>query len=245
MIQEALQYRDLLELFHPEKPFGVRFKRLMRLSALRDRLAGLQMIAEDLAQRTNRVDLDPRVRDRFGLPAARITYSPHRHELAAQAFYLPRLAELVKQAGADASGAIQSVSTQDRPSPTGQVTPTGSHLMGGMRCGDDPTTSVTDPHGRFWTIPNVCVADAAVFPTSGAHNPTLTIIATAWRNARAWAGVDQPPELSPVAAVESGDGGVPWELVAGVGAVAAAGAAAGTYAVAKSRQRPEPGDEGG
>ena len=245
VIQEALQYRDLLELFHPEKPFGVRFKRLMRLSALRDRLAGLQMIAEDLAQRTNRVDLDPRVRDRFGLPAARITYSPHRHELAAQAFYLPRLAELVKQAGAGASGAIQSVSTQDRPSPTGQVTPTGSHLMGGMRCGDDPTTSVTDPHGRFWTIPNVCVADAAVFPTSGAHNPTLTIIATAWRNARAWAGVDQPPELSPVAAVESGDGGVVWELVAGVGAVAAAGAAAGTYAVAKSRQRPEPGDEGG
>ncbi len=248
VIQEALQYRDLLELFHPEKPFGVRFKRLMRLSALRDRLAGLQMIAEDLAQRTNRVDLDPRVRDRFGLPAARITYSPHRHELTAQAFYLPRLAELVEQAGADASGAIQSVSTENRPSPTGQVTPTGSHLMGGMRCGDDPDTSVTDPQGRLWTIPNVCVADAAVFPTSGAHNPTLTIIATAWRNARAWAGIDRPPELPPVA-VENGDSGMPWELVAGVGAVAAAGAAAGTYAVVRSRgsedEPVEPPESGG
>lgn len=242
VIQEALQYRDLLELFHPDKPFGVRFKRLMRLSALRDRLAGLQMIAEDLAQRSNRVDLDPRVRDRFGLPAARITYSPHRHELAAQDFYLPLLASLVKEAGADASGAIQSVSTEDRPSPTGQVTPTGSHLMGGMRCGGEPTASVTDPHGRLWQMPNVCVADAAVFPTSGAHNPTLTIIATAWRNARAWAGVEGLPELPPPAAPTVADEeGPPWGAVAGAGAALAFGAAAGAYAVARNRRAREPG----
>ncbi|HWQ22703.1 MAG TPA: GMC family oxidoreductase, partial [Gaiellaceae bacterium] len=223
VIQEALQYRDLLELFHPEKPFGVRFKRLMRLSALRDRLAGLQMIAEDLAQPTNRVDLDPRVRDRFGLPAVRVTYSPHRHELAAQDFYLPRLAEIVREAGADAHGAIQSVSTEERPSPTGQVTPTGSHLMGGMRCGDDPATSVTDAHGRLWAIENVGVADAGVFPTSGAHNPTLTIMAVAWRNARAWAGVEGVPALPPVERTDGG-GGVPWEAVAAGAAAAAAGA---------------------
>jgi len=234
VIQEALQYVDLLELFQPEKPFGVRFKELMRLSALRDRLAGLQMIAEDLAQTTNRVDLDPRVRDRFGLPAARITYAPHTHELVAQEFYLPHLKELVEKAGADASGAIQSVSTETRPSPTGQVTPTGSHLMGGMRCGEDPGVSVTDPHGRLWAIDNMCVADAGVFPTSGAHNPTLTIIATAWRNARAWAGVEGVPALAPARPFESGDGGVPpWTFA--VGGVAAVGAAAGAYALTRRR----------
>jgi gluconate 2-dehydrogenase alpha chain len=234
VIQEALQYVDLLELFHPDKPFGVRFKRLMRLSALRDRLAGLQMIAEDLAQATNRVDLDPRVRDRFGLPAARITYSPHRHELAAQDFYLPLLAEIAKEAGADAHGAIQSVSTADRPSPTGQVTPTGSHLMGGMRCGDDPAASVTDPHGRLWALDNLTVADAGVFPTSGAHNPTLTIMAVAWRNARAWAGVEGVPELPAIPTPE--DEGPPWALVAVSAAAAAGAAAAGAYATARRRQ---------
>ena len=234
VIQEALQYVDLLELFQPEKPFGVRFKELMRLSPLRDRLAGLQMIAEDLAQRANRVDLDPRVRDRFGLPAARITYSPHRHELVAQDFYLPRMKELVEKAGADAAGAIQSTSTETRPSPTGQVTPTGSHLMGGMRCGDDPATSVTDPHGRLWGLENVCVGDAGVFATSGAHNPTLTIVATTWRNARAWAGVEGVPELSPAPQLDSDAGGIPtWALAAGGAAVAAG--TAGAYALGKRR----------
>ncbi len=245
VIEEARQYVDLLELFHPEKPFGVRFKELMRLSALRDRLAGLQMIAEDFGQRTNRVDLDHRVRDRYGLPAARITYSPHTHELAAQDFYLPLLAELIKEAGADASGAIQSVSTENRPSPTGQVTPTGSHLMGGMRCGDNPATSVTDPHGRVWSLPNLCVGDAAVFPTSGGHNPTLTIIATAWRNARAWAGVAGVPELAAAPPLDSGDGGVPWTLVTG-GAALAGVAATGAYVATRGRRRSkteaEPGD---
>jgi choline dehydrogenase-like flavoprotein len=235
VIEEALQYRDLLELFHPEKPFGARFKQLMRLSALRDRLAGAQLIAEDLAQRTNRVDLDPRVRDRFGLPAARITHSAHRHELAAQDFYLPLLAGLIKEAGADAHGAIQAVSTQSRPSPSGQVTPTGSHSLGGMRCGNDPAASVTDPHGRLWAIPNVCVADASLFPTSGAHNPTLTIFATAWRNARAWAGIERQPEL-PAPAEVPARGTSTWELVAGAGAVAAAGAAAAGFAVSRKRR---------
>ena len=235
VIQEALQYVDLLELFEPDKPFGVRFKELMRLSPLRDRMAGLQMIAEDLSQTTNRVDLDPRVRDRFGLPVARITYSPHAHELAAQDFYIPRLKALIEEAGADAAGAIQSVSTEERPSPTGQVTPTGSHLMGGMRCGEDPASSVTDPHGRLWKMDNVCVADAGVFATSGAHNPTLTIVATSWRNARAWAGVEGLPELGPAPELETGDGGVPWPLVAGGAVVVGAAAATATIALRRSR----------
>src|SRR3990172_1948160 len=122
-IDEAMQYVDLLEQFAPERPFGRRFKELMRESPLRDRLAGAQMIAEDLPQRTNRVDLDPRVTDRFGLPAARITYRPHRHELVAQDFYLPRIKEMIAAAGADVAGAIAQVGTEGRPSPTGQVTP--------------------------------------------------------------------------------------------------------------------------
>ena len=228
VIEEALQYVDLLEQFHPERPFGRRFKQLMRFSPLRDRLAGAQMIAEDLAQRTNTVDLDPRVKDRLGLPAARITYKPHRHELAAQDFYVPWLDRLARAAGADVTGALGTVGTEDRPSLTGEITPTGSHLMGGMRSGVDERTSVTDPHGRLWSLENVAVADAAVFPTSGAHNPTLTIVATAWRNARAWAGVDGVPEIAaagaaPIELAASASLGTAAK-VAGIAGIAAAGA---------------------
>jgi choline dehydrogenase-like flavoprotein len=58
--------------------------------------------------------------------------------------------------------------------------------MGGMRMGDDPATSATDGVGRYHQLDNLFVADGSVFPTSGAHNPTLTIMATALRNARRW-----------------------------------------------------------
>ena len=236
VIDEAMQYVELMELFDAEKPFGRRFKELMRLSALRDRLAGLQMIAEDLSRRTNRVDLDPRVTDRLGLPAARVTYMPHRHELAAQDFYIPRLTALIRAAGAEAAGALPRTGTKGRPSPTGGVTPVGNHAMGGMRSGEASTASVTDPFGRLWRLQTVGVADGAVFPTSGAHNPTLTIMATAWRNARAWAGVEGPPPLpagAPPAETMDGDGSV-WPIVVGVGAGAAAAAGAG---IAASRRR--------
>ena len=47
----------------------------------------------------------------------------------------------------------------------------------------DPARGVTDGNGRFHALANVAVADGAVFPTSGAHNPTLTIVALATRPA--------------------------------------------------------------
>jgi gluconate 2-dehydrogenase alpha chain len=58
--------------------------------------------------------------------------------------------------------------------------------MGGMRMGTDPAVSATDDEGRFHQLDNLFVADGSVFPTSAAHNPTLTIMATALRNARRW-----------------------------------------------------------
>ena len=66
--------------------------------------------------------------------------------------------------------------------------PTGNHVMGGMMMGPDPATSVTDSYGRVHGLDNVYVADGSVFVTSGAHNPTNTIMAVALRNMRHLAG---------------------------------------------------------
>ena len=59
--------------------------------------------------------------------------------------------------------------------------------MGGMRMGDDAATSVTDGVGRFHLLDNLYLSDGGLFPTSGGHNPTLTIMALALRNAHQWA----------------------------------------------------------
>jgi len=56
-----------------------------------------------------------------------------------------------------------------------------SHQCGTMRSGDDPRTSVLDRDCKLHELDNVYVADASFFPSSGAVNPTLTIIANAMR----------------------------------------------------------------
>jgi choline dehydrogenase-like flavoprotein len=66
--------------------------------------------------------------------------------------------------------------------------PTGSHIMGGMMMGPDSSSSVTDVYGQVHGLDNVFVADGSVFVTSGAHNPTLTLMAVALRNMRHLAG---------------------------------------------------------
>jgi gluconate 2-dehydrogenase alpha chain len=185
-LDEASSYQEVLRLLAPQKPFGADFKKLMRSSLLRDRLCGIELIGEDLPYATNRVDLDPDVRDWRGIPVARVTYGPGPSEIAAQAFYMPWLVKLLKAAGADVAIAIPELPSSRFPIAQDQV-PATEHLMGGMPMGRDPRTSVTDPDGRHHHLDNVFVADGAVFPTSGGHNPTLTIMATAMRQAATWA----------------------------------------------------------
>jgi choline dehydrogenase-like flavoprotein len=73
-----------------------------------------------------------------------------------------------------------------RPSAAGGLVPDNRHILGGMRMSASPASGVTDAVGMVHGLDNVGVSDASVFPTSGAHNPTLTLMAVALRNARAW-----------------------------------------------------------
>jgi gluconate 2-dehydrogenase alpha chain len=160
----------------------------MRSSPLRDRLLGVQMLGEDLPQLSNRIDLDPGVRDVWGLPVARVTYGLHRHERLASLHWGLKLREIMLAAGAEHAFFY--------PASLGLVDDRTAnntrHMSGTLRMGSDPARSVTDEFGRIHDAPNVVVADSSVFPTSGAFNPTLTIMAVAMRSATALAhGEDQ------------------------------------------------------
>jgi choline dehydrogenase-like flavoprotein len=56
-----------------------------------------------------------------------------------------------------------------------------SHQCGTLRFGTDPASSVLDVHCRMHAVPNLFVADASFFPSSGAYNPSLTIAANVLR----------------------------------------------------------------
>jgi gluconate 2-dehydrogenase alpha chain len=180
-IAEAQSYQYLLGLVRSSKPFGTDFKQLMRSSILRDRLAGCSLVGDELPYLDHTVTLDPAVKDVFGLPVARIAWSPGKYEQVATQFYIPVLKKMMTAAGAGAVLAVPNTIN------SGGV-PTGSHVMGGMMMGADPAASVTDPYGRVHGLDNVYVADGSVFVTSGAHNPTNTIMAVALRNMRQLAG---------------------------------------------------------
>ncbi len=162
--------------------YGSSHKQLMRLGPLHARVAGSQLIQEDLPQAANRVDLDPEVRDFHGLPSARITYSPHRHEQAAALL----LGARVEEYSAASPGAIgAAIIPYAIISETMTYT---AHIGGTARMGDDPDTTVCDRDGRLHEVDNVHVVDASTFPTFPGFNPTLTIMANSLRIARGIAG---------------------------------------------------------
>lgn len=56
-----------------------------------------------------------------------------------------------------------------------------SHNIGTTRMSDDPATGVVDAQCKVHGVSNLFVAGSSVFPTAGASNPTLTIVALALR----------------------------------------------------------------
>jgi choline dehydrogenase-like flavoprotein len=176
----------VLEAVH--LPPGEIHTQLMVESTMRDRLWVFTVQGEDLPQATNRIDLDPHVRDVWGTPAGRVTYRPHRHEIAASRYYGPKLETILTEMGASFTITSTSPPLPGDPAEALGPTPVSRHVMGTCRMGDDPARSVVDPWSRFHDVDNMVCADSSIFPTSAGYGPTLTLVALAIRACRSLAG---------------------------------------------------------
>ena len=119
-----------------------------------------------------RVELDPNVRDRFGLPVARLSGVAHAETVRTTQFMNERAADWLRASGATrvwANTPFARLSAEQ-------------HQAGTCRMGTDPESSVTDLWGRVWGHDNLFVSDASLHPTNGGFNPVLTIMAMAFRN---------------------------------------------------------------
>jgi gluconate 2-dehydrogenase alpha chain len=129
------------------------------------RYAGLTAQTENLPYADQTIDLDPNVRDAWGLPAPRLTYDWRRpNELARVNFMTKKLEEIGRAMGA----------AHVWSAPQGQGAP-GSHHEGGTRMGSDPKTSVVNRYGQSWDIPNLFILGSSTHPSQSGFNPTLTI----------------------------------------------------------------------
>jgi len=121
---------------------------------------------------TNRVDLDPEVKDDWGLPAMRITCSSHPDDIKSMEFFRQKSIEVLQAAGAKKIWA-----------PPVSASHNGAHNRGTCRMGNDPKKSVVDKYHQAHDVPNLFIVDGSSFVTGGRNHPTLTIEALAFRAA--------------------------------------------------------------
>jgi choline dehydrogenase-like flavoprotein len=129
------------------------------------------LVLSDVPQHCNRVDLDPAVSDAWGQPVARITHQTHANDLAQGSWMLARSVEILEAAGASRVWRF----------PMERITGNASHQHGTLRMGEDPSESVLNRWCQAWDVQNLFAIDGSPFPTPAGNNPTLTIMANAWR----------------------------------------------------------------
>ncbi len=129
-----------------------------------------------------RVQADPKVKDYWGIPVARLSGGKHPHTLEIAGFAAAKAEAWLKEAGA-----IRTWKRLPGASLSG-----GQHQAGTCRMGNDPKTSVVNKDCQLHEVDNVYVIDASVHVTNGGFNPALTILANAYRASgnllKAWKG---------------------------------------------------------
>lgn len=155
----------------PDVPrWGVEYKRWLEYAFTRNMTVLAN--ATSLPVESNAVSLDPDVRDKFDLPALRVTYRDHDDDLATVAFLQDRAVEILEAAGAEKVWRDPVIPQT-----------IGPHLLGTCRMGDDPAQSVVDRYHRSHEVPNLYICDGSSFVSSGRGQPTMTIQALAFRAA--------------------------------------------------------------
>ena len=156
----------------PDLPrWGIENKRFMRDNYTR--VMHVRGPVQDIPNPEGRVVVDTTVRDKWGIPVARLSGTTHRATVAAAEFMRERGEEWLR-----ASGCEKVWSTQP-----GLILSGRQHQAGTCRMGHDPKTSVTDEWGRVHNHDNLFVVDGSLHVTNGGFNPVLTIMALAFRSA--------------------------------------------------------------
>ena len=155
-----------VDVLPPDVPtWGKEFKEFYQ--RYYNRIMDLNMQPETLPHKANRIDLDPRARDRWGLPLPRVTFDFHQNEHRLQK-YLAGVGDRIMRA----TGASK-VWTEEKGRP--------NRWAGGTRMGADPKNSVVNQYCQTHDIANLFVVGASVFPTMAGYPPTATVAALSYR----------------------------------------------------------------
>jgi len=116
------------------------------------------------------------VKDKWGIPVLRFHWQWSEHETRQAAHMQKTFAELIEAMG----GRVQKPPEKDGAraiSAGGAII----HEVGGAMMGAAARDSVLNKWCEAWDVRNLFLTDGAPFPSNADKNPTLTIMANAWR----------------------------------------------------------------
>jgi choline dehydrogenase-like flavoprotein len=150
--------------------FGSRFKR--EIKRFYPAPVSFTIQAPSLPSKTNYLDIDPEVKDVFGIPALRFHFQWGPNELLMWEHAKQVCTEILKAAGAELW----------HGEPRIEMPGYSQHETGTCRFGSDPKKSVTNGFGQCHDVPNLYVCDASIFPFPTDKTTTLSILAFAVRS---------------------------------------------------------------
>ena len=122
---------------------------------------------ETLPHEDNRITLDGEVKDKWGIPAARMDVRWRENERAMEKDMMTAMSEMLDAAG------CTDVRTHASENPPGHCI----HEMGGARMSHTPSEGVVNRWNQAWDAKNLFLTDGACMASSACQNPSITYMA--------------------------------------------------------------------
>jgi choline dehydrogenase-like flavoprotein len=149
--------------------FGKKFARMLFNKDLK--CGNIFMHIEDSPNKNNKITLDIKELDRFGMPITNINYERPISVIKTAKNVMSEFAEFCRKDSIGRIAMHEDIFNLKKLDYLGEY-----HHMGGTRMGENLNNSVVDKNLKVHDINNLFVAGSSVFPTCGFTNPTFTII---------------------------------------------------------------------
>ncbi|MDG2108482.1 MAG: GMC family oxidoreductase [Flavobacteriaceae bacterium] len=131
------------------------------------------MMGETIPKETNRVTLDIKKKDNWGIPQLNIDVDYDENDEKMIQDFFEQFTEMFSKAG------FKNIKINDNQRRPGN----DIHEMGGVRMGNDPKTSLLNKWNQLHECKNVFVSDGACMTSTSTQNPSLTFMAISARAA--------------------------------------------------------------
>ncbi len=154
--------------------YGVELKRGIR--KIFGAFIGFSARGEMIPNKNSYCEIDREVQDEWGIPVLKFHFKWSDDEILMAKHARQTFEEIIETAGGEV---FRRYGPEDNYgiSTGGEII----HEVGTTRMGADRRSSVLDPHCQAWDCRNLFVTDGGPFVSNADKNPTLSIMALAWR----------------------------------------------------------------